>query len=931
VTLAAPLVGRAAELAVLRQWVDELIAGRGRAVLVEGEPGIGKSVLLHDVTTAAAARGCDVFWGSGEALGQAFPLLPLVEAFAVQASAPDPRRAEVARALRDASASSVDAAAERMVDLVDQVCAATPAMLVVDDLQWADPATVALWSRLARSAPQRTLLLVGAMRPAPQRADLSALARDVDAAAALRLGPLPAPSVADLVAGLAGGRPGPQLCRLAEGAAGNPLYVTELVDALLRGGALGVVGGVVEATAAPAPGTLTEAILGRLDFLGEQARHVVEAAALLGDDLSVAELALVLRRDPEELGPSLAEAQADGVLAVSGEHVRFRHALLRQAIYDDLPESARAASHASAARLLYEASAPLDRVARQLLAATAASRPGRPTPFEGWMADWLLDASPMLLRQMAPEAVRLLEVAIGRLKTDDPRRLGLACRLAEGLCTLMRIDEAERLIQRSLDDARDPESFTALHVLLARCREFSGQLATVLTDLETALTRPGLTARQRARLRVRMCRPFLRSEQSEAAEQAARDALSWIAEEGDPETAAVALFVLGAVRARLGEERAAIDLSYQALAAVDGHPDQLDRQLMVRLNLGIDLCSFDRVEEAEDNLRQVERLAERSGNQLRLEEAQAWLACLFFETGRWDDALAESAHVSEDMEAYTRTQVTGALALIALHRGDWAAVRRHVSAGLDATASLLGAVLGWLQQARALELEHSGAPDEAIAILRVGDADVQEVETFLAEAVRLAVVVGDRAAATEFAARAQALPSQADVPRRAATALHCRGLLDRDPQVLLRAADGYGEARRPLSRAQALEAAALVLAESGDVKAARAPFTAAWEGYAALGAAWDIARMRSAFRRFGLRGRWTLRRATTGWAALTAAEVTVAELVAEGRSNPEIAEALAVSRRTVETHVGNALAKLQVRSRVDIARVITDRRQAAGT
>ncbi len=89
--------------------------------------------------------------------------------------------------------------------------------------------------------------------------------------------------------------------------------------------------------------------------------------------------------------------------------------------------------------------------------------------------------------------------------------------------------------------------------------------------------------------------------------------------------------------------------------------------------------------------------------------------------------------------------------------------------------------------------------------------------------------------------------------------------------------------------------------------------------------------MQISFRPYGLRGRWTVRKATTGWDALTAAEAKVAELVCEGLSNPEIGERLAVSRRTVETHVGNTLAKLQARSRVDIARMVADRRHAATT
>ena len=128
--------------------------------------------------------------------------------------------------------------AEQLLALVTEQCAVQPTILVIDDLQWADQASVTLWGRLARSARQAPLLLIGTMRPVPQREDLLALRRVVDDAARLQLTGLTGAAVTDLVAVLAGGKPGSSLLRLAEGAAGNPLYVTELVAALTRGSSL---------------------------------------------------------------------------------------------------------------------------------------------------------------------------------------------------------------------------------------------------------------------------------------------------------------------------------------------------------------------------------------------------------------------------------------------------------------------------------------------------------------------------------------------------------------------------------------------------------------------------------------------------------------------------------------------------------------------
>jgi DNA-binding CsgD family transcriptional regulator len=161
--------------------------------------------------------------------------------------------------------------------------------------------------------------------------------------------------------------------------------------------------------------------------------------------------------------------------------------------------------------------------------------------------------------------------------------------------------------------------------------------------------------------------------------------------------------------------------------------------------------------------------------------------------------------------------------------------------------------------------------------------------------------------------------------------MHCHGLLDADPGLLLRAADGYEKAGRPLPRAQALEAAADRLLERGDAAAARGPFVAAVDIYAAMGASWAAKRLRAPFRAHGMRPPTRrLQRPAVGWEALTPAEAKVAELVAAGRSNPEIAEELMLSRHTVLTHVARVLAKLQVRSRVDVARAAADRLAPAG-
>ena len=225
-----------------------------------------------------------MFWGAGDELGQALPLLPFLDGLHVREPSTNPRRSRIVRLLRGEVAADrgtdVQAVlAEQLLAVVAEQCAVRPTILVVDDLQWADQASITLWGRLARSARQMPLLLVGMMRPVPQRDDLLALRRVVDDGARLQLTALTGAAVADLVTALAGGKPDRDLLRLADGAAGNPLYVTELVAALARGSSLTVTeAGAAELASGSAPGSLSAAIADRLGFVARPVREVLRAA-----------------------------------------------------------------------------------------------------------------------------------------------------------------------------------------------------------------------------------------------------------------------------------------------------------------------------------------------------------------------------------------------------------------------------------------------------------------------------------------------------------------------------------------------------------------------------------------------------------------------------------------------------------------------------
>jgi DNA-binding CsgD family transcriptional regulator len=271
----------------------------------------------------------------------------------------------------------------------------------------------------------------------------------------------------------------------------------------------------------------------------------------------------------------------------------------------------------------------------------------------------------------------------------------------------------------------------------------------------------------------------------------------------------------------------------------------------------------------------------------------------------------------------------GVAALVAVSRDDRAAAETHLTAGalipFDTVSAWENA--DFLLAARALDRERHGELDGAVSllapILDTRPGQMTLVHQWLPELVRLAVAVGDTSTARAAVERCADEAAREQVPARAATAaLRCRGLLAADADSLRGAADRYRRAGRLVELAQTLEELAALHGARGDRAAAQAVFKQAAEIYATLNAEWCLHRAYARMHRYGVRRgvRGRRVRATTGWAALTRTELAIAHLVGEGRSNPEIAAELFLSRGTVQCHVSHILTKLDARSRTEIAR-----------
>jgi tetratricopeptide (TPR) repeat protein/transcriptional regulator with XRE-family HTH domain len=850
---AAALIGRDAELATLAELMAAVAAGRGNSVLVEGEPGIGKSALVRAALAQAAEVGCAAFWGAGDELGQALPLLPLLEGLRVREQPADPRRNMIVRLLRgeveaDRGMDVSAALAEQVLALVAEQCAVAPTILVIDDLQWADQATITLWGRLARSVRQMPLLLIGTMRPVPQREDLLSM-RTAGDFLMLRLAGLDEAAVTELVTSLVGAKPDEKLLRLADGAAGNPLYIIELFGALARSSSMTVttMGGAVLVRGA-APGSLAAAIADRLGFVSAPVREVLRAAALLGVDFAVPDLAVVLGRCVADLVPAVDEACAAGVLTESGAGLGFRHPLIRAALYEEMPVAVRAAWHRDAGRALAEADAPADRVARQLLQALGG--PGStPEPMGEWMLGWLVRAADLLIAQAPQVAVELLRRAVASSAAGWAHHDFLAARLADVLYRVGEAVEAEQVANLALTHAVEPDLLVDLHWTLAQCRMRAGRFAESLAALDQALASPGISAGHRARLLVLAARTQCHFGKPEMAGRVATTALEVAAAAGDTWAMGWAWHVLTIVTAVQGRMTDALPLFERALAVTEADVTLTDLRLLLQINQAVTLGNLDRYAEAISTAREALHLADQVGTVVRRVQAHTSLGELLFDTGQWDEAMAEvgalHAEVKAPMEACLDL---GIAAVICFHRGEIAAARRHLAAAVPKAERIGTQVIGPFIVARSLDREHAGAPGDALAELLAGFAEnaeeLAEIEDLLPDAVRLAAGTGDTATALALAARADAVAAGSKIPHRQANALYCRGLVERDAALLLTAADRYDDAQRPLLSAKALEAAAGLIG-AGNRDRAGAVKGRALKIYTSLRAATDVVRLQA--------------------------------------------------------------------------------------
>jgi len=938
------LYEREEELARVDALITAARAGRGGVLLITGSAGIGKTVLLEAARERAGQAGMRVLAGRGGELegGFSFGLArQLFEPLLVGASAAgreallagaagralialEDFRGQVGPVPLDEESEPPFAVMHGLYWLAVNASAAGPLLVAVDDLHWADQASLRFVLYLADRLAGLPVALALSWRTAGigDGPDHLAHLEQTAAGGVVSLTPLSRSAVRTLLTREFGTAPAERFaaaCHTVTG--GNAFLLRELIQQL-RADGIGPDEEVAAQVAALGPRSVARAVALRVARLGPAAGELARAAAVLGDGTQLRHAATLAGVDLAD-----AAAAADGLAAIGvfepGTPLRFVHPIVRTAVHDDIPQASRGLRHAAAARLLAAEGADLDAVCAHLLvcepagsaevverlqaAATRAVARGAPESAVAYLRRALAETADMSLRALLARDLGRAEKVLGdpaaaehlreslRLTSDPVIRAAVAPDLAELLILAGQWEAGTALLREALAELadRDVPSAEPAPAAIARLRSWWAGLSaydpSLVGELDHRLGELRLAARG-LDAGSRMLAGLLAG------------VLAW---RGEPEAEVLALLDHALDQGRLlarvdsGPLMAAQALFAPVMLEQLGRAEELADQLLVQsrsrgsvTGLVIAGCMHAAVTarrgelvDTETDVRTVIEIAAEYGITFAIPSALWYGADALIERPGLADlaALADTAGLPPDLAQ------TASGALLREVRGR------------------LALATGDLGTARA-ELMAAAGTYETLHLVNPGASCWRS-------ALALAVAAEDPAEARRLANSDLEDARKAGLTRPAGIALRTRGMLERGERGLAdlrEAAELAAASGARLEHARALVEFGAALRRANQRAAARGPLRAGLDLAQRCGATRLTQRARDELLAAGARPR---RAAVTGLEALTTRERRVAELAAIGMSNPEIAQALFVTLNTVEGHLRHVYQKLSISSR----------------
>jgi DNA-binding NarL/FixJ family response regulator/tetratricopeptide (TPR) repeat protein len=974
------LTGRTQELDRIGIALADLEGGESQLLAITGEPGIGKTRLLAELRARAHTRGHTVLAGRSTEFERESPFGTLVEALDDFLASFSARRLKVIGerlphltgvfpALSRVTTAESGPALERyrhhraIRALLEDLALKRPLVLVLDDVHWADAASVEAIAYLLRRPPTAPVLLVLSCRSGQAPAMLiDALAGATREARAehLALGPLSELEAATL---LAGEPDPPRRRRIYIEAGGNPFYIEQLLrtDSAPRAASdsSGVERSPEFGTTAKSelsaergqpelglpdqiPPAVAAALAQELRHLSPRARRMLEGAAVAGEPFEPE-----LAAEAVGLEPELALELLDELIAcdcVRSETLprrfRFRHPIVRRAVYDSIAPGRRLAAHGRVAQVLHQLGAPAAARAHHV---ALSARLGD----EGAIA--VLEQAASQVAAGAPaSSAEWLAVALSLLPSDHAeRRLALLSSLAQAQAAAGRLTAAHAtLVEITAGLPPDADSGWSQAVAsLASVELALGRHSGAHSRLEHALAAiPDQSTPHAVPLLVALAMDVSYQGDFERGSQACVRALA-ASVGGDPALRALARAVLALMLELQGSGASAAARDCATLAASEFEAltdEQLAGQLDLPYHLGLVETLLERFEQAARHLQRGIAVALACGNSQFIVSTRAFLAYCLMYLGRTEDAL----HVADEAVETGRLMRVPAVSAWALTTAAsaWSAVdtREALRLGEEALATL-----GDLDDSMMADTTHghfavicadAGQHERCIEHMKLAGApDFERFgepgrRCFWTEAlVRSTLALGRLSDAREWAALGEELAADLGLPvaeaavRRArAMVLLAEGESQAAAELALAAAAGAAAHGTPIEAARSRSLAGRALAAAGQPARAITELHAARAELLRCGARRLEQEVARELRALGVSAPAPVSRrpGDTGTRQLSRREREVATRVAAGESNPEIAAALYLSPKTIEGHMRRIFEKLDVSSRAQVAATI---------